>query len=222
MYQAALQNIKIAVDTAVFTIQDGHLAVLLVQMKQDPYVDQWAMPGGLISQQETTEEAAVRMLAEQTGVRDIYIEQLKTFDHPQRDLLNRVVSVAYIALVPNADISLHTTEKYKAVQWWDTTKLPQLAYDHPRMLDKAIRRLRAKVTYSNIVWSLLPETFTLSDLQRVYEVILGKAIDKRNFRKKILSVGIVESTHQKQSAAAHRPAELYRFTQHQLTYIDIL
>ncbi len=222
MQQTTEQNIKVAVDTAVFTIADNHLAVLLVQMKQEPYVDLWAMPGGLITQEETTEDAALRMLREQTGVTDVYIEQLRTFDSPQRDALHRVVSVAYIALVPSADVTLQTTDKYKAVQWWDTGKLPPLAYDHPRMIDKAIRRLRAKVTYSNIVWSVLPETFTLSELQHVYEVILGKPIDKRNFRKKILSVGIVESTRQKQAAAAHRPAELYRFTHRLLKYIDIL
>lgn len=180
------------------------------------------MPGGLILQHETTEEAAMRMLQEQTGVSDIYIEQLKTFDHPERDRSNRVVSVAYIALVPDPNVTLTTTEKYTDVRWWNISELPQLAYDHPRMLDKAVRRLRAKVAYSNIVWSLLPDTFTLSQLQRVYEVTLGKTTDKRNFRKKILSLGIVESTHEKQSAAAHRPAELYKFTQHSLQYIDIL
>jgi 8-oxo-dGTP diphosphatase len=215
------QNIKVAVDTAVFTIQNDHLSVLLVQMKQEPYLDQWAMPGGLIAQTETTEEAAMRMLAEQTGVAGVYSEQLKTFDHPERDALNRVVSIAYIALVPDPNIALSTTAKYSAVQWWDVSALPQLAYDHQRMLNKAIRRLRAKITYSNIAWSLLPESFTLSDLQHVYGVILGKAIDKRNFRKKILSVGMIESTHQKESAASHRPAELYRFVQRKLAYIDI-
>lgn len=222
MIQPQEQHIKVAVDTAVFTIRDGALAVLLVQMKQEPYTGLWAMPGGLILQDETTEAAAMRMLSEQTGVQNVYIEQLKTFDHPERDRLNRVVSVAYIALVPPDDRTLRTTEKYSDVRWWDVSELPQLAYDHSRMVDKAVRRLRAKVTYSNIVWSLLPDTFTLSQLQQVYEVTLGKSLDKRNFRKKILSVGILESTNTKESAAAHRPAELYRFTQHQLQYIDIL
>lgn len=222
MIEANEQHIKVAVDTAVFTIREGKLAVLLVQLKHPSYSGQWSMPGGLILQNETTEDAAMRMLQEQTGVADVYIEQLRTFDQPERDTTNRVVSVAYIALVPPTQTNLQTTEKYSAVQWWDLTELPQLAYDHSRMVDKAVRRLRAKVTYSNIVWSLLPDTFTLSQLQQVYEVTLGKSLDKRNFRKKILSVGIVESTNTKELEAAHRPAELYRFKQHTLQYIDIL
>ena len=216
------QNIKVAVDAVIFTIRDNELKVLLIQMKKKPYEGAWAFPGGLIDTKETSEEAARRILEEQTGVKQVYLEQLATFDDLSRDPLGRVMSVAYMALIASQDLKLRTTEKYQAVQWLPIGKLPMLAYDHKEIAKTALERLRGKLSYSNIVWSLLPAEFTLTDLQRVYEIILGQSMDKRNFRRKILSLGLVKPTGKKQTGKSFRPADLFKFKDRHLVYVDIL
>jgi 8-oxo-dGTP diphosphatase len=205
------QDIRIATDAAIFTVQDGKLKALLIQMKKSPFTGDWALPGGLIGENETTRNSAIRILAEQTGVRDVYIEQLMTFDDPKRDPLGRVISVAWFALIPDSGRPLRTTEKYMDVRWWPVAKLPKLAYDHAHIAQTAIARLRAKLGYANVAWSLLPPIFTLSDLQKTHEAILGKSLDKRNFQKKILASGLLKATGKTSSGGAHRPARLYRF-----------
>lgn len=216
------QKIGVAVDSVIFTIKDGELAVLLIKMKKKPYAGTWAFPGGLIEQAETTEHAARRILKEQTGVSDVYLEQLGTFDEPKRDKAARVVSVAYFALVPEAEIVLLDNEKYAEAALWPVSRLPRFAYDHEEMAETAVQRLRAKLEYTNVAWSLLPEDFTLTKLQQTYESILGRALDKRNFRRKILSLGLIKPTGGKQSGGKHRPAQLYHFKQRKLVYMDIL
>lgn len=216
------QSIRVATDAVIFTVRMDQLMVLLIQMKKAPYEDKWAVPGGLIEQSETTESAARRILSSQTGVKDAHLEQLATFDDPKRDKLGRTVSVAYVALVPSEDVLLKTTDKYKDVRWWSVDGLPALAYDHKEIVATAAARLRAKLEYTNIVWSLLPETFALSQLQDVYEVILGRTIDKRNFRRNILELGLVEATGKKSQGGAHRPAELYRFRSRKTEYINVM
>jgi 8-oxo-dGTP diphosphatase len=212
---------RVAVDAVIFTVQRGELQVLLIQMKKRPFENQWAFPGGIIEDQEPTEHAAKRILHTQAGVRDVYLEQLMTFDDPRRDPLGRVISVAYYALVPNEGIHLQTTDRYKDVRWWSVKKLPSLAYDHAHIAHIALQRLRSKLEYTNVAWSLLSEEFTLTELQALYESILGRALDKRNFRKKIQSLGIVKETGKLRKGATNRPAMLYTFKQRKPVIIKL-
>lgn len=220
--QPAEQNIKVATDAVIFTVRRGELMALLIQMKKAPYAGKWAVPGGIIGQTETSEQAARRILTTQTGVSDAHLEQLATFDDPKRDKLGRVISVAYVALVASEKVVLQTTDKYADVRWWPAGKLPPLAYDHKKVVAVAVERLRSKLEYTNVAWSLLPKAFTLSELQDTYEVILGRAMDKRNFRRKVLELGLVETTGEKSQGGAHRPAELFRFAKHRLEYINVI
>lgn len=219
---SARQDIKVATDAAIFTVRDGYLCVLLVAMKKRPYEGSWALPGGLIGDEETTEACARRILREQTGVANVYLEQLATFDALDRDALGRVVSVAYFALTPSERVELSTTDKYADVRWWPVVRLPRLAYDHAEMIDVALSRVRAKLEYTTVAWSLLPREFPLSHIQNLYETILGRTLDKRNFRKKLLALGVIEPTGKTTSGGAHRPAELHRFRKRSLEYADIL
>lgn len=214
--------IRVAVDTVIFTIKDGELQTLLIQMKKQPFTHRWAFPGGLIEATETSSEAAIRFLNEQTGLPGKYLEQLKTFDDPARDPLGRVISIAYFALVSFDGSKLHTNDKYADVRWWPVKHLPELAYDHSEIAKTALERLRSKLEYTNIIWSLLPDEFTLAELQEVYECILTTTFDKRNFRKKILSLKIIKPLAHKQRQGSHRPAQLYRFIARSLKQVDIL
>lgn len=216
------QKIVVAVDTVIFTIKDNELCTLLIQMKKTPYTGRWAFPGGRVENDETTEQTAVRILKEQTGVSHVYLEQLKTFDALTRDQLERVISVASFALISSSDVQLKTTEKYADVKWWPVKKLPELAYDHKQIAKEAIVRLKSRLQYTNIAWSLLSEEFTLTDLQRVYEIILDTTIDKRNFRKRILALDLISPVGKKRGGEANRPAELYKFKHKKLEYVEIM
>ncbi len=209
--QKKYSHAVIATDVVIFTVYEEQLKVLLIKMKKKPFVGMWAIPGGLVHGKESVDEAAQRHLIEKTGVKDVYLEQLYTFGHVDRDPFGRVVSVAYFALIPNAGLKLKTTSEYDDVAWFSVAHLPKLAYDHTEILETAIQRLKAKLGYSTISYSLLPKEFTLSQLQHIYEVILGDALDKRNFRKKILSLGLLKRLGKKRSGGASRPAELYTF-----------
>ena len=206
------QNIAVAVDNCIFTVIEGRLHVLLIEMKKPPFDGRWALPGGLIQDGEGLDAAASRILEEQTGVEKVYLEQLYTFDDRGRDPDRRVISVGYFSLIPPVGLDLRTTPKYSAVRFWDLDERPRpLAYDHELILDYAQRRLQAKVQYTNVMWSLLPAKFTLSQLQHAYETVLNRTLDKRNFRKKILSLGLVRPSGERSVGARHRPAMLYRF-----------
>ena len=182
----------------------------------------WALPGGLVQMRESLDTAAARILEEETGVRGVYLEQLYTFGDPKRDTLGRVVSVAYVALIPSSGIKLRTIDKYADVRWWPFRQLPKLAYDHNSIAAYAKRRLQWKLEYTNVAWSLLPPKFTLTELQEVYEVILGRKIDKRNFRKKILGLKLIHAIGEKTTSGAYRPAMLYRFWSKHPAIIKIL
>ncbi len=217
-----LQNVKVAVDNCIFTVDGGRLQVLLIQMRKKPFEGMWALPGGLIDEGESLHDAAARILKEQTGVDGLYLEQLYTFDGRTRDPEGRVVSVAYYSLVPSVGLSLRTTPKYEAVRFWDCHRMPrELAYDHEAILEYAQARLQSKVQYTNVMWSLLPERFTLRELQAAYEGVLDRGLDKRNFRKKILSLGLLRSSGEKSTGGRHRPAMLYQFQSQAPTVVEV-
>lgn len=212
----------IAADVVIFTIKDKQLNVLLIKMKKKPYKDSWAVPGGLAKPEESVDQAAKRHLLAKTGLKNVYLEQLYTFGRVDRDPFGRVVSVAYFALIPTANISLKTTKEYADVTWFSVKKLPKLAYDHQQIIKTAVERLQAKLTYTNIVYSLLPKEFSLTELQKTYEIILDKKIDKRNFRKKIFSLKLVKNTEKKQIGEPNRPADLYAFIAKKPKIVQIL
>lgn len=212
----------IAVDVVIFTVQDGQFKALLIKMKKAPYADCWAAPGGLVKSDESVEQAARRHLRKKTGVRDMYLEQLYTFGRVDRDPFGRVVSVAYFALIPHAGMKLKTTAEYGDVGWFPVEKLPKLAYDHQEIIAYAVQRLQSKLEYSNIVYGLLAREFTFSELQDIYEIILGRKLDKRNFRKKILSLRLVQRAYKKRRGETNRPAELYQFMERIPRVVQIL
>jgi 8-oxo-dGTP diphosphatase len=200
----------VAVDLALFTVRESRLEVALIKMKRAPFEGRWALPGGRIQTDETVEQAAARELTEKTGLSDVYLEQLYTFSEPERDPQGRCVAVAHLALVPPT-AELRTNEKYEAIGWFPAERPPALAFDHKTQLAYAVKRLRAKLEYTNVAYSLLPPLFTLGELQRLYEAILGQPLDPRNFQRRIQTVGLVEETGEMRTGLAHRPARLFRF-----------
>ncbi|RMF26477.1 MAG: NUDIX domain-containing protein [Chloroflexi bacterium] len=200
----------VTVDVVIFTLLDDDLKVLLIRRKNPPFAGKWAIPGGFIEMDESLEEAALRELEEETGVRDVYLEQLYTFGDPDRDPRGRVITVAYFALVPANTITPRAGSDASEARWWSMYDLPDLAFDHEQILKYALTRLRYKLEYTAVGFELLPESFTLSELQRAYEIILGEKLDKRNFRRKILSAQVIEPTGEYRTGEG-RPARLYRF-----------
>jgi 8-oxo-dGTP diphosphatase len=205
----------VAVDVAVFTVVDGALHVLVVPTLGG----RLALPGGRVAWDETLEAAARRHLAAQTGVHGIYLEQLYTFGSPRRDPRARVVSVAYIALIPHG--GRVPPGRPAGAAWVRTSRLPPLAYDHRAVVRSALARLRAKLRYTNLVYGLVPARFTLGELQAMYEAILGRTLDRRNFRKKILSLGLLRRAGGVRRGP-HRPAALYTFRQRRPMMIAVL
>lgn len=212
---------RVAVDTILFTITEGVLKTLLVKIKHGPFVGKWAFPGGLVRVGESLDEAAHRELYEKTGVQDLYLEQLYTFGEVRRDPTAQTVAVAYFALVPPGKPALIRGEKYAEIDWFPVGDLPELAYDHNEMVTTALQRLQAKLSYTNIVYCLLSPEFTLGELQTIYEVILHKEFDRRNFRRKILALGLLKPL-QKTRRGAHRPATLFSFRRRSPMNIEVL
>src|SRR5262249_587894 len=175
---------RVTVDLVIFTIHGNELRVLLVKRAIEPFAGAMALPGGFVRENESLEAAAMRELQEETGVKEVYLEQLYSFGDPGRDPRGRVVTVSYYALV-SCGRSLSAGTDAADARWWPVAELPTLAFDHRRILDYALERLRNKLEYSTVGFQLLPDQFTLTELQRVYEVILNKKLDKRNFRRKI-------------------------------------
>lgn len=202
----------LTVDCIIFGLDSSNqLKVLLVQRGQDPFSGLWALPGGFVEMEEDLETAALRELEEETGVRNVFIEQLFTFGDPGRDPRGRVISVAYYALVNLAEHPVQAGSDARVADWFALDELPPLAFDHDKILAIAIERLRAKVRYQPVGFELLPEQFTLSQLQELYESILGvEELNKRNFRTRILRMGVLREAG-KQEGVAHRPATLYSF-----------
>jgi len=197
----------IALIVVIFTVDGGVLQVLLISRSAEPSRGLWSLPGGVLAPSQSLDEAASRKLRDETGVTDVYLEQLYTF----HDLdSQRSVAVTYFALVDSRQAQLAPRRTWRPA-WFPIADLPRLAFDNNRVIDYALQRLRAKLDYSNVAYSLLPPYFTLSQLQRVHEAILSRPLDKRNFRKRMLSLGIIEPTGRTATEGAHRPAQLYAF-----------
>ena len=212
---------KVAVDTVVFAVEGGRLKTYLVQLRRGAVRGRWAFAGGLVRMGEMLDEAAHRELYASTGIREAYLEQLFTFGDPSRDPNSHVVSVAYMALIPDAGAVRSPGGTEPAGKWFEVSALPPLAYDHSLMAEYALKRLKAKFEYTNIAHSLLPEEFTFAELEELYAVILSRPIDRRNFRRRIMAMGILKKGRGTRRGA-HRPASLYRFAQQRLQTIEML
>ncbi|MCB1785396.1 MAG: NUDIX hydrolase [Gammaproteobacteria bacterium] len=201
----------VTTDVVVFTIREGCLSILLVKRANPPYQGCWALPGGFLDVDEDLDNCAARELQEETGIGGLYLEQLYTFGKTGRDPRERVISVTYYALVPlDAIATPRAASDAAAVGWHAFDALPQLAFDHAEIIAMAHRRLVAKLDYSTIALQFMPESFTLGELQCVYESLLSQPLDKRNFRKRILSLELIEETGKQRRNGKHRPAREYR------------
>lgn len=203
MKKIIYESPSVTADTVIFTIDENRLKVLLIKRANAPFQNWWALPGVFLLKNEGVDKAALRALKEKAGVKISYLEQLYTFDSEHRDPRGHVISTTYFALCPNT--------KLQKSYLFPINKLPKPAFDHKKIINYAVSRLRAKLEYTNAAYSLLPKYFTLSQLQEVYEAVIGKRLDKRNFRKKFLSLGLIRHTRQKLSGARQRPAQLYEF-----------
>lgn len=204
-------QVRLTVDLVIFTVHDGALQVLLIERGVPPFEGRWALPGGFILTGESLEAAAIRELQEETSVRDVYLEQLYTFGDPDRDPRGRVVTVAYYALIAS-DRALRAGTDASAARWWTVNDHPRLAFDHDDILHYAVERLRNKLEYTTVGFQLLPKKFTLTQLQQVYEAILGRPLDKRNFRRKLELLEVLTPLKEWSREGATRPAQLYSFS----------
>lgn len=207
------QDIKVTVDAIVFGYnQENGISVLLIKRKIEPFLNEWALPGGFVLNHETLEEAVERELLEEAGVSINYLEQLFTFGKPSRDPRMRIISVAYFGLVKSSDFSLFASTDASEAAWFNIYDLPSLAFDHKEVVEKAIARLRAKITYEPIGFELLDPKFLFSQLEQLYMELLGHDIDRRNFKRKVMSLGLVIELDEKAPAlSAGRPGKLYSF-----------
>ena len=210
MYQYDYPHPAVTTDVVIFSIRDKELKLLLIKRRGTPFKGKWALPGGFVRVDESLEEGARRELQEETGLSGVYLEQLYTFGEPQRDPRERVITVAYYALIPSEQVSLCAATDAEAVGWFGMEELPPLAFDHTKIVRMAHKRLAAKLDYSTIAFQFMGPEFTLTELQSVYEIILQEDIDKRNFRKWVLAMEKIEETGGVQREGAHRPAKLYR------------
>lgn len=203
----------VTVDCVVFGFDASQpdLMILLIQRADPPFKDHWALPGGFVDIDETVDTAAKRELEEETGMTDVFLEQLYTFGNLNRDPRGRTISVAYYALVAQASKHIQAASDAKSVQWFSVNDLPLLAFDHQLIVQTGLQRIRGKVSYQPIGFELLPPKFPLSALQALYETVLDTKLDKRNFRKKILNMGILTELNEFQQDVAHRAARLYGF-----------
>ncbi|MBI4533255.1 MAG: NUDIX hydrolase, partial [Candidatus Melainabacteria bacterium] len=202
------------VDIVALAIHDAVLEVLLIKRKYDPCKSCWALPGGFICEKdENLDDAASRELKEQTNVSNVYLEQLYTFGNRGRDSRGRVIAVAYLALLKEEELELKASSSASGVAWWPVSELPDLAFDHKQIVAYGHQRLKYKIEYSPAAFKMLADKFTLRDLQIVYEAVLGKSVDNRNFRKKFLSSGVLQKLDETSKESSFRPARLYSFSE---------
>lgn len=212
-YQYNYQRPALVTDCVIFGFDGGELKLLLLKREKEPFENKWALPGGFVFIDETTEECAKRILLEKTGIQNVFIEQLYTFSEVNRDPRERVISVSYFALVNKSEYELIAGRDTIQAEWFEISKLPELAFDHDKILNTAFNRLKGKVKYQPIGFELLDEKFTLSKLQSLYEAILQTTIDKRNFRKKILGMGFLKQLEEKEKNVPRKAAFYYSFDQ---------
>jgi len=205
-----MQDLQVTVDIVIFTIHAGELRVLLVKRGIPPFAGEFAIPGGFVLEDESLDQAALRELKEETGVGDVYLEQLYSFGDPGRDPRGRVITVAYYALIAADRSPLAAGTDAADARWCAFRDLPPLAFDHRKILDYALERLRNKLEYTTVGFQLLPSRFSLSELQEVYEAILAKKLDKRNFRRKLALLKVLRPTREYRRSG-RRPARLYGF-----------
>ncbi|AFY74302.1 ADP-ribose pyrophosphatase [Synechococcus sp. PCC 7502] len=210
---------SLTVDCVVFGLDDQDLKVMLIQRGVPPFEGQWALPGGFVALDECLEAAALRELQEETGITQVFLEQLYTFGAVGRDPRDRVITVAYYALINLSEHQIQATTDAKAAAWFSVANPPPLAFDHEQILSVALNRLKGKVRYEPIGFELLPTKFTLTQLQKLYETILGQNLDKRNFRKKILSMDLLIPLDEMEKDVKHRAARLYQFDEQK--YLDL-
>src|SRR3990172_1445904 len=201
----------LTVDVVIFRLAGGQLQTLLVRRAGPPYKNRWAIPGGFVRADEGLEDAARRELFEETGLGDVYLDQLYTFGSPKRDPRGRVVSVVYFALIGGEERTLKAGDDAADARWHPMAGLPELAFDHKAILNYALKRLRYKLEYSAVGFELLPAEFTLAELQTAYETILGEPLDKRNFRRRILEADVIEETEKYRTGQVGPRAMLYRY-----------
>ena len=210
----------VAVDVVVMTIDKGKLKVLVIKIGSGPYKDCWAVPGGLIQLGESPEKAAGRVLDRKVNIKTAHLEQLYTFGDPKRDKRGQIVSVAYYLLINDiGNYEIKPGKWYTEVDWVEVEKLPKMAYDHKKMVEFARRRLKDKIGYSTVARWLLASKFTLTEIQKVYEIIWKKKLDKRNFRKKMLGLKIIGPVGSVKRGS-FRPAQMYEFRGDEIIYFD--
>lgn len=204
-------SIAFSVDNVIFGFDDSDIKILLIQRRNDPFKGEWALPGDLVSPNEDLRNAPKRVLKELTGLENVYLEQVKTFGKINRHPRGRVITVAYFSLVNINKVNPRADSFADDVQWHKVSSIKSLAFDHLEIMRTCLNRLKAQVKTQPIGFELLPEKFTLSELQQLYEAILGQELDKRNFRKKIMSLNVLTDNQEYQKGVAHRPAKLYAF-----------
>ncbi len=214
------QPILLSVDVVIFSLRQSALHALLIRRGAPPHKGKWAIPGGFVNPAESLDAAARRELEEETGLSNLYLEQLYTFGEPKRDPRGRVVTVAYFALVPEETAPLRAGDDAAEAAWHPVAALPDLAFDHADILGYALQRLRYKLEYTALGFELLPNEFSLTDLQTAYETVLGETLDKRNFRRRILEAGILAETPRfREGDGQGRPARLYRYRKNAVTEV---
>ncbi len=206
---------SVTVDCVIFGYKDNQISLLLLQRAEAPFEGSWTLPGGFLNLEETCEQAAQRVLQTKTGISEVYLEQLFTFDSPTRDPRGRVLSVAYFALVNAAQYELMAGKAALDLRWWPWEQLPNLGFDHAEIIKSAIDRLRSKVQWQPIGFELLSAPFTMPELQNLYECILKTSFDRRNFHKRILGLGILQHVGVRRSNERRRPADLFVFEEAQ-------
>ena len=201
----------VTVDAVVFTILDKQLKILLIRRKYPPFEGRFALPGGFVKIDEYLKQAVARELEEETGVKGIYLKKLPAFGDVGRDPRGRVITIPYLALIDGEAVKLHSTGDAEMAKWHPAYELPELAFDHKRIIETALEILRHDLYSSDVAVEIMPSKFTLSEMQAAYEIILGKSLDKRNFRKKLKELSILKELSETRMDGAHRPAQLYSF-----------
>ena len=210
-FQKEIHKTAFSVDNVIFGFDGHNLNVLLIKRKYEPFAGYWALPGDIVLPEQDLDEGAIQVLEQLTGVKDVYLEQVHTFGKVDRHPRGRVITVAYYSLININDVEIRPSSFADRVAWKEIRTIEKLAFDHYEIMITCLERLRRNVKYQPIGFELLPKKFTLTELQKLYESILEKDLDKRNFRKKILSMNILKLHNEVQKGVAHRPAKLYSF-----------